>query len=429
MDKNFKLSRTTNPNDPNNPNGIHAYYLNIIENMPNNVYWLDKNCIAQGCNKNVLKFLGLKKFEDFIGITYEEMGKLANWTEDQAQSFKRDDMEVIATGKAKMNVEEPPFYDEEGNVIYYLSTRIPLFEQNGEVIGVVGISVDITHEKKAKEALKEANRAARLELIYTASHEVRGPLSCVAMLAEHLGGTLAALQDNLSTNIAADKQTSIAAPLSQTLIEALDNCQNIQSSAEDAMRAIQNISTLHHMQLMGVTANPTLCSIQSLIDIALSKSTYPNTHHLIVEKYIDPTMPQETIIDADNVMSALSIVIGNAFRFSRPGGKIQITAKKSPKNTGTCLVISVQDFGVGMYQEQIENLLTTLQNAEKKSPYSKPSIQLSCVKVYLEASKGKLEIKSVPNQGTEVKLMAPYQLPTQKKSRRKRNLPSATPIP
>lgn len=39
---------------------VHEYYQKIISCMPNNVYWLDRNCITQGCNNNVLKFVGLK---------------------------------------------------------------------------------------------------------------------------------------------------------------------------------------------------------------------------------------------------------------------------------------------------------------------------------------------------------------------------------
>ena len=61
MNKQLNLSHTTNSENPDDASGIHEYYLNIISNMPNNVYWLDKNCITQGCNKNVLKFISPKE--------------------------------------------------------------------------------------------------------------------------------------------------------------------------------------------------------------------------------------------------------------------------------------------------------------------------------------------------------------------------------
>lgn len=63
---------------------VHDYYQKIISCMPNNVYWLDKNCVTQGCNANVLKFVGLKNPEEFIGITYNQMEKIAGWTQGHA---------------------------------------------------------------------------------------------------------------------------------------------------------------------------------------------------------------------------------------------------------------------------------------------------------------------------------------------------------
>ena len=61
---------------------VHEYYQKIIQCMPNNVYWLDENCITQGCNQNVLDFIGLDSAEEFIGMTYEQMANVAGWTEE-----------------------------------------------------------------------------------------------------------------------------------------------------------------------------------------------------------------------------------------------------------------------------------------------------------------------------------------------------------
>ena len=66
---------------------VHAYYQKIISCMPNNVYWLDKNCITQGCNSNVLKFVGLTSFDEFIGINYEKMGEIAIRNIKSANTF------------------------------------------------------------------------------------------------------------------------------------------------------------------------------------------------------------------------------------------------------------------------------------------------------------------------------------------------------
>jgi signal transduction histidine kinase len=170
---------------------IKEYFVRIIRCMPNNVYWLDRNCITLGCNDNVLRLVGLEKLEDFIGITYEKMGKIAHWTEGQANSFKKDDTHVMETGEALCNVEEPPIYAADGKPIYYMSSRFPLKDDDQNVIGVVGISVDITSQKNAEQLrLENALHKNRMEtmrlLAASIAHELRTPLGSIRVETENL---------------------------------------------------------------------------------------------------------------------------------------------------------------------------------------------------------------------------------------------------
>ena len=72
---------------------------------------------------------------------------------------------------------------DKGNMIYYLTSRVPLFDEQSEVTGVVGISIDITERKlmeieleKAKNAAEASDRA-KSEFIANMSHDVKTPLS------------------------------------------------------------------------------------------------------------------------------------------------------------------------------------------------------------------------------------------------------------
>jgi len=122
-------------------------YEAIIANMPGNVYWLDQNGNAVGCNNNVLKMFGFKSLAEFKGLTFEEMGKKGNWSPQATQSFKRDTLEVIMTGKAKLNIEEPAIPGADGRLIHFLTNRVPLYNHDNTIVGVIGISIDITDHK------------------------------------------------------------------------------------------------------------------------------------------------------------------------------------------------------------------------------------------------------------------------------------------
>jgi signal transduction histidine kinase len=177
---------TTKPNDSDDPDGIRDYFLKIIEVMPNLVFWVNKDSIALGCNKNELDLLGLKSLDQFIGLSYEEIGALTHWTKDQMAEFRQADQEVIATGKPKLNVLETPLYRKDNSMVQFLTSRVPLFDNEGNSIGVVGISIDITDQIKAKEVAKqlavEKERSQVLETLGASiAHELRTPLASLRL--------------------------------------------------------------------------------------------------------------------------------------------------------------------------------------------------------------------------------------------------------
>lgn len=117
---------------------IKNYLEDIIANLPGNIYWLDKNCIYLGCNDNAARFAGLASRKEAVGLSYEDMERKAGWVVGHTASWKRDDMEVVATGKPKLNVEEKPVLLPDGKEVFYLTSRVPLFDKKKNVIGVLG---------------------------------------------------------------------------------------------------------------------------------------------------------------------------------------------------------------------------------------------------------------------------------------------------
>lgn len=130
---------------------IHQYYMDIINCQPNIVYWVDLHCNLKGCNTNFVKLLGIKSKNDFAGTPYEQMAKFLPWSESRIEAFRLDDMEVLFTTEPKYEVEEHPVYDKKGEATYYLATRVPLFDKEKQVSGLVVILSDVTASKNVLE--------------------------------------------------------------------------------------------------------------------------------------------------------------------------------------------------------------------------------------------------------------------------------------
>ncbi len=121
---------------------IHQYYMDIINCMPNIVYWIDVNCVLKGCNNHFIKMLGTKKFEHGTATPYQQLVKHAGWDSDRVESFMLDDMAVIFSGEVRSNVIEVPIVVKNQQVLYFTSTRVPLFDQQKQVVGLVVILTD-----------------------------------------------------------------------------------------------------------------------------------------------------------------------------------------------------------------------------------------------------------------------------------------------
>lgn len=133
---------------------IHQHYMEIINALPDIVYWVDVNCNLIGCNNNFVNLLGIQGIRDFKGTPYQQMDKCAHWSEERIEVFRLDDMKVIFSGEARTNVEEQPIIDAQGNTLYFKSNRVPMFDQNKNVSGMVVVLTDIGIIKKLEERLK-----------------------------------------------------------------------------------------------------------------------------------------------------------------------------------------------------------------------------------------------------------------------------------
>ncbi len=127
-----------------------AYLENILAIAPGHLYWKNLKSEYLGCNDLQAVDAGLKNREDIIGLTNYDMP----WKND-ADFLRKTDARVIETGETVVVEEKSKTFN--GKEAIWLSTKKPLRDENGEIIGIVGNSVDITEEKEARR-LEHENR-------------------------------------------------------------------------------------------------------------------------------------------------------------------------------------------------------------------------------------------------------------------------------
>jgi signal transduction histidine kinase len=247
---------------------IKKYFISLIRCMPNNVYWVDKNAKALGCNDNVLKLLGVDKLEDVLGKGYEEIAELAGWNEAQALSIKNLDLEVIETGKAKLNIERPAHHDRQGNEHYYLSSRIPLYDDDKNVVGVLGITVDMTdHKKRQKFILDEKIKVLQL-MGGAIAHELRTPLATINLAAQAVEGILPSLFQAYHLAVDHKLMEPIAQEARFRLLETV--FENIKEEVKASNVFINNM-LLNIQDLAVEPADMEILSIKQCVEEAMAR--------------------------------------------------------------------------------------------------------------------------------------------------------------
>ncbi|HEQ60883.1 MAG TPA: PAS domain S-box protein, partial [Firmicutes bacterium] len=128
----------------------------ILSNVPHAIFWKDRQSIYLGCNEKLLEYTGLEKPSDIIGKTDYELP----WTKEESDFYRQCDRKVIETGVPLLNIEEP-LRRANGSQTTILTSKVPLRDENGQVIGILGTFNDITEQKQAQEVLRQSEERFR----------------------------------------------------------------------------------------------------------------------------------------------------------------------------------------------------------------------------------------------------------------------------
>jgi PAS domain S-box-containing protein len=119
----------------------------LIDNLPDNIYVKDAEGRKLISNYADLQFMNCSSEADIIGKTDLEI-----FNDEKGPRGYAEDMSVLQTGSSIIN-KEVSYHDAQGELRWMITSRIPLFDDQKKIIGLVGVGRDITRRKKIEEEL------------------------------------------------------------------------------------------------------------------------------------------------------------------------------------------------------------------------------------------------------------------------------------
>ncbi len=124
----------------------------MLDNSPDKIYFKDTQSRFVKCSKALAVQFGVESPDELAGKTDFDF-----FDEAHARPAFEDEQEIIRNGRPMIDKEEREEW-KDGRVTWVSSTKVPWLDGAGKIIGIMGISRDITGRKQAEEAVRESER-------------------------------------------------------------------------------------------------------------------------------------------------------------------------------------------------------------------------------------------------------------------------------
>ncbi len=367
---------------------IYLYLENIIACMPCFVYWKDVNFVYLGCNDLTAKLLRLPSRKDVIGKTDYDIGV----PKEIADSYREVDEKIIRTGIPQLNIAEDFVVD--GDTKEFLGNKMPIFDQNGKVIGLVGIALDITERRKwekeilkAKEIAETANQL-KSEFIHNMEHDIRTPFAGILGMTNILEG--------LETDPTKKQMILDIYFCAQELLDYSCGILDFSRIEAGALPVIDQKFIIRDL-------------IKSVELIEIPAATMKGLEFLVE---IDSQIPNSLTGDEYRLKRILINLLSNAIKFT-PQGYVKFLIKNFTENENTItLQFIVEDSGIGIEKEKLKTLYEKFGRLmpSNQGLYKGQGLGLRVVKQFIEEMGGEIDIKSTFGKGTQFICTLPFKL-------------------
>ncbi|MDD4347630.1 MAG: ATP-binding protein [Opitutales bacterium] len=405
-------------------------FLNVLlESVPDAFYFKDSQSRFLRLSSAMVEKFGFKDEHDLIGKTDFEVFS----NEHATQAFE-DEQRIMRTGKGIVDFEEKETWPD-GSVTWVSSTKLPLRNTDGKIIGTFGISRDITARKRAEEERHsleiQLQLAQKLEsigrLAAGVAHEINTPMQFIADNTHFLLESFTSIAELLKRyhqllkeagEVDAQRLRSITGELTE-----LERCCDVEylltefptalnQTQEGIARISRIVQSLKEFSHPGKSEKH-LADLNHAIESAITVTRHEWKYVSEIITDLDPKLPAvPCLIDPFNqVMLNLIINAANAIEEAaetNPGkGSIVIRTRID----GPWVLIEVEDTGTGIPEEIrphiFEPFFTT------KDPGKGTGQGLAIVQsVIVKQHGGTVSFESKEGQGTTFRLRLPIRPPS-----------------
>lgn len=353
----------------------------VIDNLPDHVYVKDRELRYLLVNLPSLKARGVASHDEVVGRSTFDFYPL-----DLAAQFDAEDRSIMESGRTLVNREQLSV-QRDGQKKWHLTTKVPMLDVHGKIIGIVGINRDITEIKQGQEVIRELNalleqrvieRTAQLEaanrelesFAYSVSHDLRAPLRSI---------------DGFSQALIEDYRDV----LDQTGAGYLQRVRNASQRMAQLIDDLLGLSRITRREMRRESTDLSLLAQEIVADL---RKEQPERE---VEVSIAPGIRLQA--DANLLRIALDNLIRNAWKFTgkQPRARIEVGVERQAGGP----VYFVRDNGAGFDMSYAGRLFGAFQRLHSEAEFPGTGIGLATVQRVVRRHGGSIWVEAAPGKG------------------------------
>ncbi len=349
----------------------------LFDTDPNLIFVRDGNGRMIYCNNAVANLVGMPR-DEFLAID----PNMFPASEGQVQKYLMMEDRVINEREEILIEEQIP--DSKGVLHYFQTIKKPLKSSNGDV-NMLSISTNINkikyYEKETSNAMK-----ARNEFFSAMSHEIRTPMNAIIGMSELL---------------LRRKPRNDQSKLLQTL----------HFSSKNLLSLINDILDFSKIESGKIELEEVNFNLKELLDnVITSMKPKALDKKLRISHETEDSVPEIVNGDYIKLNQILNNLLANAIKFTQRGSiKIRVSVLEKT-DSGVSLLFEVNDTGIGIPEEKIENIFNPFHQATKSTTrvYGGTGLGLSIVKNLIQIQQGSINVKSKVNHGSTFEVILPF---------------------